>query len=661
MHTKGSMSLDHEAVGVSKNGTGPQLQPLTSEQIVNHKRPSDPKISPDGSRVLFTLRPISKSGEHDECAIWIVPFESGEPTQFTSATGADEEPCWSPDGSRVAFLSDRAERGKSSVYVMTVAGGEGIRIFDHEGDMASLTWSPDGSRLAVLFTVPETEEEKKRKEERDDVNVWDTEYKFQRLWVIDVDTKKAKCVSPPGRHVVQYAWSPNGQRLAINSIATPKVDEIFKATDLSIVSRDGGEPIAIHAPRGETQDLVWSGDGKRLAWIGPVARVVNPDYVYALSVDGGEPECLTPGYRGTVENLTPIDNGTELLVQGAEGLHSSLLRLTWDGTLTPILCSERGGSLPKPASITPDGRRCAFIWEDARTPPDVWVIDLGAGEKVKPLRRTHFNCELERAALGEPEIVRWESDENVEVEGLLFKPYGYVEGQTYPLVVQVHGGPTSRWADEFTGTWHDWAHSLAGRGIAVLMPNPRGSTGRGPEFSNAIFQDVGGGEFRDMMAGVDTMIERGIADPQRLAIGGWSWGGYMTAWAITRTNRFKAAIVGAGLPNMVSDNGIGDIPTGNLSYFERSVYEDPAPYWDRSAMKHLRNVTTPTLILHGEEDRRVAMPQGLELYTGLQSLGVETQFVTYPREPHGIQETKHQQDLIERVVDWYSKHLMPDA
>jgi dipeptidyl aminopeptidase/acylaminoacyl peptidase len=154
------------------------------------------------------------------------------------------------------------------------------------------------------------------------------------------------------------------------------------------------------------------------------------------------------------------------------------------------------------------------------------------------------------------------------------------------------------------------------------------------------------------------MIERGIADPDRLGVGGWSWGGYMTAWTISQTTRFKAAIMGAGLPNMVSDNGIGDIPTANLSYFEKTVYEDPEPYWERSAIKHLWNVTTPTLILHGEEDRRVAMPQGLELYTGLRALGIDTQFVTYPREPHGIQETKHQKDLIERVIGWYTKYLM---
>jgi dipeptidyl aminopeptidase/acylaminoacyl peptidase len=605
--------------------------------------------------VLFTLRPSSKSGEHPESAIWSVSFSSGEATQFSTGSAEDVEPRWSPDGTRIAFLSDRAERGKKSVYVMPEGGGEAIRVFDQAGDMEKVGWSPDGSRLAVLFTDPETEEEKKRKEERDDVNVWDTDYKYQRLWVIDPATREATCVSPPERQVVHYAWSPDSSQIVINSIPTPRIDEIFKHTDLSIVSGDGSGLRKVHEPYGDTHDLTWSGDGKQIAWVGPAGRVVNADYVYAIPVDGGEPVCLTEGYCGTVEALRPIGQGAEAcLVQGAESVHSSLYRLTWSGELTRLMDSDGGGSISEPASIAAGGERAALVWESALNSPDVWTVNLSR-EGAEAARRTHFNPELESAALGIPETVRWCSDADVEIEGILFKPHGYVSGQRYPLIALIHGGPTWRWSDSFVATW---GHSLAGRGFAVLMPNPRGSTGRGPEFSNAIYNDVGGGEFRDMMAGVDAMIERGIADPDRLGVGGWSWGGYMTAWTISQTTRFKAAIMGAGLPNMVSDNGIGDIPTANLSYFEKTVYEDPEPYWERSAIKHLWNVTTPTLILHGEEDRRVAMPQGLELYTGLRALGVETQFVTYPREPHGIQETKHQKDLIERVIGWYTKYLM---
>ncbi|ACZ40194.1 alpha/beta hydrolase family protein [Sphaerobacter thermophilus] len=633
-------------------------QPLTTEQLVTHRRPSDPQISPDGERIAFTLRPVSKEKEHPESAIWVVSFAGGEPRQFTAGQWDDEEPRWSPDGRRLAFLSDRAERGKKSVYIMPADGGEARRVFDQQGDMEQLSWSPDGRFLAVLFTDPETEEEKKRKEERDDARVWDTDYKYQRLWVIDVEAGTAKAVSPEGRQVWTYAWSPDGERLALNLTPTPRIDDIFLENEVVIVPRAGGDPTPVFRQIGMAEHLTWSQDGKYLAYRARAGRVVHGDYVYRIPVEGGEPVCLTPGYDGTSEALWPLGRDALLMVAD-EGVNMTLYRLSWEGERERLLAGEPLGTFAPVATADASGQRIAVVWEDARHAPDVWVLSR---DDISPAlqRRTHFNPELEAAALGELEIVRWESDPGVEVEGLLFKPVGYQEGQRYPLVVQIHGGPTWLWTNQFAATWHEWAHALAGRGYAVLMPNPRGSTGRGPEYSNALFGDVGGCEYRDIMAGVDYLIERGIADPERLGVGGWSWGGYMTAWIVSQTTRFKAAVMGAGLPNMISDNGLGDIPSANLSYFETSPYHDPEPYFERSAIRYIRNATTPTLILHGEEDRRVAMAQGQEMYVALRTLGVETQFVTYPREGHSIQERKHQVDLIDRVIGWFDRHLRPE-
>ncbi|HQX62711.1 MAG TPA: prolyl oligopeptidase family serine peptidase, partial [Thermomicrobiales bacterium] len=255
----------------------------------------------------------------------------------------------------------------------------------------------------------------------------------------------------------------------------------------------------------------------------------------------------------------------------------------------------------------------------------------------------------------------WTSDEGIDVEGLLVLPHGYVEGQRYPTIALVHGGPTWAWSRWFHGSWHDWGQMLAGRGYAVLLPNPRGSTGRGSEYMNANAGDIGGGEYRDMMTGVDALIERGIADPDRLGIGGWSWGGYMTAWTVSQTTRFKAAVMGAGLPNMVSDNYIGDIPSANLSYFSESAAQNPEPFWERSAIRYIRNVTTPVLILHGAADDRVNPMQGKEMYVALRSLGLPVEFVTYPREGHSIRERKHQIDLMNRVIAWYERYLSAGA
>jgi dipeptidyl aminopeptidase/acylaminoacyl peptidase len=603
---------------------------------------------------------MTRDGEHSVCAIWMTGFDGGDPRQFTSGLTADTSPCWSPTGDRLAFISDRAERGKASVYVMPADGGEALRVFIQQGDVGQLTWSPNGSLLAFVFAPGESDDDKKRKEERTDWTVWDAEPKYGRLWVLDLETREGRAVSPEDRQVRGYAWAGDSGRIAVNTTPTPRVDDIFLETTVSIVSLDGDAAGDGFTLRGLAEDMVWSTTGDRIAYRAASDKVVTGEYVYSRNLDGSDLTCLTPDYGGTAASLFPIAGGRELLLQSVEGVNSALYRLTWDGKLSPLLDGEPWGAFESPISLDAGGARIAGVWESGRSAPDVWVAyTRTSGREAVLTRRTRHNVTLECVALGVTEIVRWPSDDGVEVQGLLVKPVNYVTGERVPLIVHVHGGPTWAWPNAFYASGHDWAQLLAGRGYAVLMPNPRGSTGRGPAWANAIFADVGGGEYRDLMTGVDSMIERGIADPERLGVGGWSWGGYMTSWVVSQTSRFKAAVMGAGLPNMISDNSLGDIPSANLSFFETTPYHDPEPYFERSAIRHIRNATTPTLILHGEADKRVNVAEGIEMYVALRTLGVKTQLVTYPREGHGIEEMKHQTDLLQRMLAWYDEHLKP--
>ncbi|MFW6075767.1 MAG: S9 family peptidase [Chloroflexota bacterium] len=633
-------------------------QPLTLEQLVEHERPVDAQINPAGDRIAYVVAPVSKDVSKDEehgiSTIWMVGASQGEQRQFTGGQWEDTNPRWSPDGKQIAFFSDRAKRGKKSVYVMPSDGGEAIRLFDQEGSMRDLQWSPNGKYISILFTDPESEEERKRKEEKDDVNVWDRDRKWQRLWIIDLESREATAVSPEALQVWGYCWSPDSERLAINTTTGPRINDTYGITAISLLSREGGDPETIHEKTGVAYKLTWSHDGKQLAYCGAKGRVVLPEHLFVLPVEGGEPVDLLPDLDGTIYGLAAVSGGKRLGIHIARGTGSTLATLNWDGSKYRELFEEPAGSFPSMPTFAESGTRVAGVWEDSANAPDVYCHDLVSGA-VK--RRTHLNPELEDAALGELELVRWQTGDGLEVEGILLKPYGYEQGTRYPMVVVVHGGPTWYWADQFFATWHEWAHYLAGRGYAVLMPNPRGSTGRGSDFVNALFSEIGRGEYTDIMAGVDAMIERGIADPDRLGIGGWSWGGYMTAWAVTQTDRFKAAVMGAGLPNMITDNSIGDIPSANLSYFEYSPYEDPDSYWERSPIRYIKKCETPVLILHGEADDRVNFHQGLEMYVALRELSKEHQFVTYPREGHSIQERKHQYDLLTRVGDWFDKHL----
>lgn len=317
---------------------------------------------------------------------------------------------------------------------------------------------------------------------------------------------------------------------------------------------------------------------------------------------------------------------------------------------TPAPLAGRGSV--EAASFSGDGSRVALIWSDSATPEEVWLGD--ADGELKPV--TTFG-ERFVGRLHPGEVVRWTSTDGVEIEGILILPSG-VAGERAPLVVEIHGGPSWQWEDRVMLNWHDWAQMLAGMGIAVLLPNPRGSTGYGAEFQARLQDDVGGGEAQDLISGAQAMVERGIADQDRLGIGGWSWGGYLTARVVTQTGMFAAAVMGAGLSNMISDHGTGDIPKANLLYYPGHPYEHMDHYWASSPIREARNVTTPTLILHGDQDARVHPAQGAEFFRALKVLGVPVEFIRYPREGHGINERLHQVDLMRRVAGWYRRWLI---
>ena len=635
---------------------------VTPELLATYSRPTELDMSPDGSWIGYAVAPVGKDvdkdNEHAVSTIWTVGALEGEARQFTGGTWEDTAPRWSPDGRRLAFLSDRAERGKHSVYVMPADGGEGVRVFDQQGSITNLNWSPDGRYLSFIFTDPETEEEKEKKEHKDDAKVWDAEPKWRRLWLIDrSDGNAARAVSPDARQVWGYAWSPDSAEIAINSSPNARLNDIFHETSVDILDLDAGTSSGLFSLTGTADDMVWSADASRLGYLGTSGKVVDGEHLFVIETAGGEPVDVTPELDGTIEKLVPYRGGEELLARVGYGVNDSFRRVEWDGSIHQTLVEgDPWGAFASQPVASAGGEVIAGIWGDGANLPDIWVLDADTGEVH---RRTHHNPEIEAMELGEQQIVTWESDPGVTIEGLLITPPGYDASKPYPMVVQVHGGPTSRWTNSWFGDWHNWGQLLASHGFVVLRHNPRGSTGYGSEFMNALFEEIGQVEFRDLMAGVDAMIERGIADPERVGVGGWSWGGYMTAWAVTQTDRFKAAVMGAGLPNMVSDNNTGDIPSANLSYFEESVFANGDPYWERSAMRYISNCSTPVLILHGESDDRVNMFQSVEMYVALRELGVEHEFVTYPREPHGIRERKHQIDLMERVVRWYSERLTP--
>ena len=639
----------------------PSSAPLTPEELADRLVPADPRLSPDGRAVVFAVAPAGKKGEHKEQALWIA--REGEPARpLTAGVAHDANPRWSPDGRRLLFCSDRAERGDETfkLYLLPLDGGEAQPLGDLQGELTMPSWSPDGRTVCVLRKDPATAEEKRRKEECDDAVVVDEEPRLTRLWAVEVETGRARCLTYGARQVWSYAWTPDGAHLAILTTDDPELNAAYGASELWLVPVAGGLPRRVAAfPTLPGHPVVVEASAGPIVAVRADGHRADPaDSVWVVSLAGGEPRNLLPGYPGVVEEVVSWPGApgrvAARIVEGVHGLVYGVDVATGDLTaLTPGELRGRG-SVVAGLSFCGDGSRLALIWSDGTTPEEVFVGDAaGSASSVTSLGA------LFRERLCPVEALGWTSGDGVDVEGLLTYPAGHKLGRRYPLIVEVHGGPSWQWEDRAMLDWHDWAQLLASHGYAVLAPNPRGSTGYGSAFQKLLQDDVGGGEAQDLIAGARAMVERGIADPDRLGIGGWSWGGYLTAWTIAQTDLFKAAVMGAGLANMVSDHGQGDIPAMNLLLYPGQPYDHMDAYWQSSPIRHVANVTTPTLILHGDADARVHPAQGMEYHRALKTRGVPTQFVRYPREGHAIWERAHQIDLMRRLVAWYDRWLKP--
>jgi dipeptidyl aminopeptidase/acylaminoacyl peptidase len=631
---------------------------ISPEELADRVMPSDAGIAPDGSRVAFVAAPVGKKGEHRSRAIWIA--ESGQPArQLTAGTADDHAPRWSPDGTRLLFQSDRLKPGddEQRLFLLPLGGGEARPLGDLSGELSQPAWSPDGRFVAVLRQDPESPEAKARKKDRDDAVVVEEEPRFTRLWVIDVESGKARCLTAGEREVRGFAWAPDGKSLVAISTDAVEYDAVLRAGDVWQIAVAGGLPrhIACLRTMPSSPVVVETESGLVVAMLADGHRDQPSDSIWVVPLGGGDARNLMPGLTGVVEEIAPLPGAPgQVAARIIERTHGRIYAVdVTDGTLTPLTppALAEQGSVLDGITFAANGRRVAAIWSDATTPEEVYLGDVqGAIEPV-----TSFG-EAFRGRLQPTEHVTWMSD-GVEIEGILTYPAGYQPGVRYPLVVEIHGGPSWQWEDRAMLDWHDWAQMLASRGYAVLMPNPRGSTGYGHAFQQMLQDDVGGGESRDLVAGALAMVERGIADQDRLGIAGWSWGGYLTAWTITQTDIFRAAVMGAGLSNMVSDHGQGDIPSANLLYYPGQPYDHIDSYWNSSPIRYVAAVRTPTLILHGDEDARVHPAQGMEFFRALKIRGVPVRFVRYPREKHGFEERAHQIDLMQRIIDWFEQHL----
>ncbi len=628
---------------------------MTLDDIFTLQHLTDARIDPAGATVAFVAARGYTEGEHHLPAsnIWLVAWDGNTPArQFTHGPRADTHPRWSPDGRTLAFLSDRDKADTQQIYLIPAAGGEARRLTDAKAGVVSFKWSPDGSQIAYLAADAPTDEAEQRQKDRDDAIHVDHDYMFTRLWIIGVESDQAAAITPPKYQVREFAWYGDGW--AIMTSATPLEDD-FTGWPLMHVAQ-GRTDTLLQQLRYGTAGLSGSPDGRALAWTHTGAGSEDSvDEVWTMSLDAPPRRVLTD-YAGGLTWVDWAADGKVLLVSAIDGTRVAIGRVSLESGRVESLLAGRSmaafGEQPQ-LSVSRDGTRLACVLEDGTQPNEIWVAEVGDA----PRQVTTINQRLRDLELGAAETIRWQAPDGLEIEGVLIHPAGYELGRRYPLIMLAHGGPTWQWTQRFMVNWHDWGQWLAARGYAILLPNPRGSAGRGREFAHRNRRAWGLGDFDDLLSGVDHLITQGLADPDRLGVGGWSYGGFLTAWAIGHTDRFKVAVVGAGVTNLVSFQA-SDIPSWLPNeQMLTSPYDDPEIYSRCSPISYAANMNTPTLVLHGASDERVRLGQGRELYHALRHRKTPTEMVVYPRETHFIMERHHQRDLLTRVVDWYDRWL----
>lgn len=635
-------------------------QKWTADQILKVKRVGPVVPSPDGTRVAFVVSEAVMEGEKSEwlSQIHVASSDGSGAIQLTRADKSATQPRWSPDGQWLAFLSQRGS-DKNNVFIIRVAGGEAEQITSEKASISALEWAPDGKSIAFLMPEPKSEAEEKAAKEKRDARVIDENDKLAGLHVVPL-AKNEEGKRPPKKlntgavHVTGLDWAPDSSAIVFSHQRTSKV---FDQNDISVVRLSGGGPRTLVATTAEESEPAYSRDGRSIAYVttdDPPTWAFT-GWVRVVPEAGGTPRSLAKTFDEQPGILGWSADGRSLIVNETEGTIGRVYSLPADGSApTPLGATDVNVTAP---ALNMSGTMVGFVhaWSDRAPEPYASPLDSFAAKQIATVQTLPPPRE---APIGRTEVLRWKAADGMDIEGLLTYPVGYETGRRAPLLVIVHGGPTGVFTRSFVGMPGPYPiPAFSERGYAVLRVNPRGSSGYGRKFRYANYQDWGGGDYRDIMAGVDHVVSAGVADPERLGIMGWSYGGYMTSWVITQTKRFKAASVGAGVTNLMSFTGTADIP-GFLPDYFGGEYWDVFDRWrSRSAMFNVKGVSTPTLIQHGEEDRRVPISQGYELYTALVRQKVPAKMVVYPRQPHGIQEPKLIKDAMERNLEWFDRWI----
>ncbi len=662
----GTFALGGETAAEGENAAPPTG--WTPEEMMKVKEVSHVRVSPDGRRVVFVVSEAVMTDERSEYLrhIYLADADGSNSRQLTFGEKSCTDAQWSPDGRWIAFRSERSGRG--NLWLMRSDGGEARQLTDVKTAVSNFKWSPDGRAIAYISPDAPTPAEEKALKGKNDSKVAAEDFKRNRLWVVPTtppsNGKPSEQSLTPGDFSVEsgFDWSPGSEAIVFAHATTPRADD-WATSDISVVHAASGKIEPIAQTKACEAFPFYSPDGRWIAYIVRDHTWRRTADVVVVASAGGAPRKLAETTDRQPQIVGWSADGQLIYFSETRGVVHRFSALPVGGG--PPHDLDRGDAV----IITPgDSANADFALNATRTvvgfvaqtsdrPPEAYLARL---DRFAPVQVSRVNADLPSHPLGRTEVIHWKSSDGLEIEGLLTYPVGYVSGKRYPLLLVVHGGPASVFKQTFLAEPAPYPlAAFAARGYAVLRCNVRGSSGYGRAFRYANYKDWGGMDYQDLMTGVDYVIEKGVADPDRLGVMGWSYGGYMTSWVVTQTNRFKAASVGAGLPNLISFTGTTDIPGFLPDYFGGEYWESRELYLARSPLFHVQKVATPTLIQHGDADTRVPLSQSQEFYNALKRRGVPVTLVVYPRMGHRFQEPKEVFDLAQRNVEWFDRYLSP--
>jgi dipeptidyl aminopeptidase/acylaminoacyl peptidase len=618
-------------------------------------------ISPDGTQVAWVeLLHAAESAPSRNTAIYCVARNesAAKPNRISVVNGRDAREhkiSWAPDSHRLAFISDAKETGSPQLYISDCRGQSPRAVTSLSGYLDDPRWSPDGKRLAVLFTEGSSGGSDPLDASPSRVGEFEEHIAEQRIAIIDLATKELEIISPADMYIYEYDWGPAGNAFVVTAAAGSGENNWWIA-QLYTIPTGGGTMTSIYKPPLQITVPRWSPDGKKIAFIGGLmSDEVSPGGdVFVIDTTGGEARNVTPNLPGSASWLAWTSPAEIIFTQNTKGAVAISQVNTRKGKVDQLWSGTDfiGASMwTASIAVANDGLTSAAVVSSFTRLPEVIAGPIGAWKPITAVN------ESVQPMWGRAESVSWKSDQ-YEVQGWLVFPLHYDPARKYPLVVDVHGGPASMVATAWPKHFYQ-PILLSQEGFFVFFPNPRGSYGQGEQFTQANVKDFGYGDLRDILRGVDTIVQQYPIAPDRLGITGWSYGGFMSMWAVTQTNRFAAAVAGAGIMNWQSYYGENEIDQWMIPYFGASVYDDPAVYARSSPITFIKNAKTPTLVAVGQFDAECPSPQSIEFWHALKTLNVPTSLIVYDGEGHQFQNPKHRLDVNLRMIDWFKKFLQP--